>query len=228
MKKVIKITENQFRNIIENSILKEHSVFNDPKALALVNFLNDTEQEEEYGLSEIIPLKYDHYGLTQYKVKDRKYIVGTDEEANIAFKEYMEDLIDEVGIDGFNPNLIIHYIDIEWFKEALSENYESYIEVIRNEKSTDPDKWESRLQEEMEENEDEFLEKMIDEAGDPVEHFKVNFGEEEFSDTIKRHNLINLDELIDGVKDSDGRGPSLSEYDGQENKYGDYYIYRTN
>lgn len=39
---------------------------------------------------------------------------------------------------------------------------------------------------------------------------------------------IDLDEVFDYVKDSDGRGPTLAGYDGDENEEGDYFIYRTN
>ena len=74
----IRLTENQFRNIIENSILKEHSVFNDPKALALVNFLNDTEQEEEYGFGHIKGVSVSDSGVSYYEIGDREYAVGTD------------------------------------------------------------------------------------------------------------------------------------------------------
>ena len=122
----IRLTENQFRNIIENS------VFNDPKALALVNFLNDTEQEEEYGLSEIIPLKYDHYGLTQYKVKDRKYIVGTDEEANKSAFEVAKDMISDSPLDFLSNEFIIQHSSV--LKNDKISN--DILEVLRNETKT--------------------------------------------------------------------------------------------
>ena len=128
MKKVIKITENQFRNIIENSILKEHSVFNDPKALALVNFLNDTEQEEEYGLSEIIPLKYDHYGLSMYKVKDREYAVGTDEEANKAAADEIKETM-----WAFNKDFIIEHSSILAHDKSSEELLDCIQEANNNE-----------------------------------------------------------------------------------------------
>ena len=77
------------------------------------------------------------------------------------------------------------------------------------------------------ETEDEFLEHLIDNAGDPVEYFKDNFGEKEFSEMVKQNNLIDSNALIEGAKNADGRG-DISSWDGIENEYGDYYIYRIN
>ena len=233
MKKVIKLKESELKNILENILLKEennnYNPFEDPKANALVNFLID-DQEIEVGFAHIIPLKYDHYGLSMYKVKDREYAVGTDEEADYAYKQHMENLIDDVGIGIFNQSFVMNYIDSEWFEDVLREHLESYIENIRDE-STDDDQYENRLQEEMAESnvetEDEFLEHLIDNAGDPVEYFKDNFGEKEFSEMVEQNNLIDSNALIEGAKNADGRG-DISSWDSIENEYGDYYIYRIN
>ena len=233
MKKLIKLKESELKNILENILLKEnnnnnnYNPFEDPKANALVNFLID-DQEIEVGFAHIIPLKYDHYGLSMYKVKNREYAVGTDEEADYAYKQHMENLIDDVGIGSFNQSFVMNYIDSEWFEDALREHLESYIEDIKDESSRDNG---NRLEKEMDnwgvDNEEDFLEKMIDDAGDPVEDFINNYGEKQFSEIVKQNNLIDINALIEGAKDTDGRG-GMSGYDGEENEYGDYYIYRIN
>ena len=74
---------------------------------------------------------------------------------------------------------------------------------------------------------DEYVERRMDEVRyDPV-GFLRDFGMEE---SIK--DFIDEDEFIDGVVESDGRGHTLSSYDGVENEvsFEDewYYIYRTN
>ncbi len=230
---IIKLKESEFKNIINNVLLKEqdddyNNISEDPKAIALANFLIHDE-EIEVGLTHIIPSEYDHYGLSMYKVKDREYAVGTDEEADDAYEQDQRDFIDDNGLEGFNQDFIMNYIDKEWFEGALREHLEYYIEDIKYESSRND---ENRLEREMAEwgvdNEEDFLEKIIDDAGDPVEDYKSNYGKEQFNKVVKQNNLINVDELIEGIKNSDGRGSSLSGYDGVENEYGDYYIYRTN
>ena len=106
MKKVIKLKESELKNILENILLKENNNYNpfeDPKANALVNFLID-DQEIEVGFVHILPLKYDHYGLSMYKVKDREYAVGTDEEANKAAAEEIKEFA-----WSFNEDFIIRH-----------------------------------------------------------------------------------------------------------------------
>ena len=78
-----------------------------------------------------------------------------------------------------------------------------------------------------EEAKDEYVERRMDEVrNDPV-GFLRDFGMEE---SIK--DFIDEDEFIEGVIESDGRGHTLSSYDGVENEvsFDDewYYIYRTN
>ena len=105
--KMIKLKESELKNILENILLKEennnYNPFEDPKANALVNFLID-DQEIEVGFVHILPLKYDHYGLSMYKVKDREYAVGTDEEANKAAAEEIKEFA-----WSFNEDFIIRH-----------------------------------------------------------------------------------------------------------------------
>ena len=232
--KIIKLTEQELKNII-NKVINEqgnYDVTEDPKALALVNFLNDTETDRDYGL---IDIKHDDYDGGRYKVIDkpynREYVVYIDEEADNAYKDYMHNLIDDLGIDAFNQYFIMNYVQPEWFEEALKEMEESYISDIRHEKSSDPDKWENRLEEEMSEynveTENEFLERLIDNAGDPIEYYKSNFGDKDFNNIVENNNLIDWDEVIEAAESQDGRG-SMASYDGQENISDEYYIYRLN
>jgi hypothetical protein len=69
-------------------------------------------------------------------------------------------------------------------------------------------------------------EKMM--SDDSVEWYMDNFGTEDFNDIVKRHNLIDEDELAAYVVDVDGCGHVLSSYDGEEYENEGYYIYRTN
>lgn len=84
-----------------------------------------TELEEErdeilemIDVYYIIPTKYEHYGLTQFEVIHddfylQTYAVGTESEVEDAAEEYVESLIDDIGIEGFNKNFYSQYIDEE-------------------------------------------------------------------------------------------------------------------
>ena len=74
---------------------------------------------------------------------------------------------------------------------------------------------------------DEYVEKRMQDVKDDPYTYLIDHGmEESVSD------FINQDEFIDGVIEADGRGHTLSSYDGVENEimFDDnwYYIYRTN
>ena len=74
---------------------------------------------------------------------------------------------------------------------------------------------------------DDYVEKRMDDVRDDPYTYLIDHGmDESISD------FINQDDFIDGVIEADGRGHTLSSYDGHENEimFDDdwYYIYRTN
>ncbi len=75
---------------------------------------------------------------------------------------------------------------------------------------------------------EEFIDYLVDRIGDDfVEAFKFHFGEEMLTEVIMDNNLLDIDAVIDYIKEEDGTG-ILASYDGIENEEGEYYIYRTN
>lgn len=78
---------------------------------------------------------------------------------------------------------------------------------------------------------DRFAESMDNEYDDPVDYFEDHFGLDMLSDVLKEHpELIDLDEVAAEIKFSDGRGPTLSRWDGYELEITsdgeDWFIYR--
>lgn len=69
---------------------------------------------------------------------------------------------------------------VEWFEDAIVEMMESYVEDIKYE--------EGRLEEEMEENgcetEEEYIDFLVEVAGDPIEYYIDNFGAEAFGEAV--------------------------------------------
>ena len=164
-----------------------------------------------------------------------EYMVLTDDEAEKIFYDYESNLIEECGLDAFTDwardYIIENCLDVDWFEDYFREDYESYANDIETE-SASSDEYANRLEEEMAEAEcadvEEFIDYLVDSISDDfVGNFKFYFGEEMLTDVIMNNNLLDIDAVIDYIKEEDGRG-IIASYDGIENEEGEYYIYRTN
>ena len=162
-----------------------------------------------------------------------EYLVVTDKEADDEFYQYEENLIDELGLDAFSDcakdYIIENCVDTEWFENFYYEDYESYANDIETE-SASSDEYENRLEEEMAEAEcatiEEFVEYMVDGIKDDlVGQFEFDFGKDTLRDVVSRYNLLDMDAVVDYIKEQDGRG-IMAGYDGVENEEGEYFIYR--
>ena len=171
-----------------------------------------------------------------FKTEDgEEYMVLTDDEAEEEFYNYESDLIEECGLNAFSDwakdYIIENFLDVDWFEDFYREDYEDYINDIETE-SASSDEYANRLEEEMAEAEcadvEEFIDYLVDSIRDDfVEEFKFNFGEKMLTEVIMNNNLLDMDAVIDYIKETDGRG-ILATYDGVENEEGEYYIYRIN
>ena len=164
-----------------------------------------------------------------------EYMVLTDDEAEKTFYDYESDLIEEYGLDAFTDwardYIIENCLDVDWFENFYYEDYESYANDIETE-SASSDEYENRLEEEMAEAEcttiEEFVEYMVDRIRDDlVGQFEFDFGKDQLADVVSRYNLLDIDAVIDYIKEQDGR-EVLASYDGRENEVGEYFIYRLN
>lgn len=88
----------------------------------------------------IVPVKYKHYGLTQFEVihddfYGQTYAVGTEQEVEEAAEDYVESLIDDIGIKGFNKSFYSDYIDEDavlsyardMYSDDVSQNPEAHL-----------------------------------------------------------------------------------------------------
>lgn len=217
------------------------------KRAALAEMLGVNESEITQG-----------YDGSVYEVSDgREYLVLTEDEADDTFHDYEMNLIDDLGIQGFNPNfqhrILTEFADADWFEDAFREMEENYAYDISGEYD---DTYGTRLVQECYDagliddddfgvdengdvdygdclwNADDLIDKLteylVDSIDDYVEQFKFDFGEDELNEVVERNNLVDWDAVIEETKELDGRGPMLAGYDGKELEWGDYYIYRTN
>lgn len=219
-----------------NKRLTEKRVDEEDRIEALAQFLGlDEEEKEEIEVNDDI-LTYDY----------KEYYVLTDDEADEKFEQYQRDLWDDMGIQSFSDEfrdwIIRNAVDTDWFEQAMDEANRFYCEDIADERSK---KFANRLVEECYErsliDDDDFeeddegdidyesckkdnddlielmVESMNDDYDDPIKWYVDNFGEKDLSDCVIEHNLVDLDKVIETVKDLDGRGSTLSSWDGSEN-----------
>lgn len=175
------------------------------------------------------------YKDNEFRTKDGKeYFVLTDDEANEEFYDYEKNSIEELGLDLFTDwakdYIIENCLDIDWFNEYMRENYLCYCDDIEMEKSSSVD-YENRLEEEMTyagcETKEDYISYLCEGYVDSVAWFEANFGNEELNHIINTYNLLDIEKVIDFIKEEDGRGV-LASYDGIENEEEEYFIYRIN
>jgi len=102
------------------------------KAEALLEFLKDNGNvEDDMTIYWLEPEdNYGFYGMSQFtNLKGEKYesyAIGTDDEADKAFYEYEDSLIDELGWGGFTEGFIDNYIDGNAFADYFMQGEEDY------------------------------------------------------------------------------------------------------
>ena len=198
---------------------------------ALAHFLNVPvdELKPETGYGDI-PL---------FVHEDRAYAITDNEEVayEAAVQQEMSMLEDMDVLTGILWDRIggkESFVNTEWFKEAIEEMEQAYVDDIARELPIDQEKYENRLQEEMAENgvesEEEYVELLVQNAGDPVQFYIDNFGEQSFYEVVDKYNLVNIRRLAEAIVNSDGVESILS-IDGNEHvfEYGgkQYLIYLT-
>ena len=159
-----------------------------------------------------------------------EYYVLTDEEAQEIYVDLQVDLINEFGLEGFTEYaqqyIIDNCLNIDWFNDAMIESNENYVYDLEEED----------LQELLDEYGVETAEDLINEFNSQYENgyqwYKETFGTEDIQYLINKHDLLNIDAVIEFCQEIDGRGHIIASYDGIENEVEiddiTYYIYRLN
>ena len=185
----------------------------------------------------------------EFETPEGDYLVVDEDEAEQLARDDIENFIDELGIEGFSEGfkqwIENNALDTDWFKDAVTESIEAYADDIENESSSD-DRFENRLEEEMYEagiidDEDlengydfdssrfDFIERLVNNAGDPIDYCRDNFGSDWVSPVAKENNLYDIDEIVDEAINWDGVAHFISRYDGEEIELGNgLFAYRTN
>ena len=145
------------------------------------------------------------------------YLDDDDRELTQHSKDEIEKINEEIG----HLQEDLEELDSEVEREVAQDRIDE-LEELKEDIKMDDDSYEY-----TEEAKDNYVERRMDEVRDDPVGFLRDFGMEE---SIK--DFIVKDDFIEAVVESDGRGHTLSSYDGVENEvsFDDewYYIYRTN
>ena len=174
------------------------------------------------------------------------YVVDSDEAEELA-RDYIENVIDEMGLSAFAPDFQDWIIDnackTDWFEDACKESYDNYAYDIQSEED---EEYGTRLAAECVENEliseedfedgqyvgDEDLaellsEYLFDQVDDYVEWYRDNFGENELTYIVTENNLFDIDHIVNECILWDGIAHFIAHYDGIEiDLDNDLYAYR--
>ena len=145
------------------------------------------------------------------------YLDDDDRELTQHSKDEIEKINEELGYLQEELDELDSEVEIEITQDRINELEERKVDI-----EIDDDSYEY-----TEEAKDNYVERRKSEVKDDPVNFLKDFGMEE---SIK--DFIDEDDFIEAVIEADGRGHTLSSYDGYENEvsFDDewYYIYRTN
>jgi hypothetical protein len=157
-----------------------------------------SEYDTKIDVYNIIPTGY-FYATTEFELIEtdlgnNRYAVGTDSEMQSSCYDYVDNLIDDIGYEGFNKSFAQNYIDAEAVAEEaeriydddVRDNPESYFSDESRELSDDQEEkirvlkmrisqaedTISDLEDRMDGENDEFLESKIDEMNDVISEYE--------------------------------------------------------
>ena len=222
-------------------IKKGKKMTNEIKAKALADYL-------KIPVEKVKVSEYD-----TFQTPDGEFTVMTEDEADDALYDDVENLIYDLGIEGFSEDfrdwIIENALDQSWFEEAEHESNLYYAEDIKLE---DDDEYGNRLNQECVEagiiSEDDIVDgeyvgdlELVDELadymteenrkyyrGDWVQWDADNFGWDDIKHLIRQGTVdLDIKAIADEVKDWDGYGNNLASWDGKTVELGnDLYAFK--
>lgn len=232
----IKFTKD--KNLKEGKIMATF----EEKRQALANYLGCDVEEIEDG-----------YDDNHFEHDGEEYSVYTDSEADQATYDYMENIIDELGLEAFTPAMqdwiVSNAIDnIEWFDDALEEDADNYVGDLSDDEVVEEaigydiiDEDDAYIEDEdgnqeinpeldIEDLGEQLTTAIVDSEPDAYTWYVENFGDSAVRDLIQDGTLtLDYQAIADECVKWDGRGHFLATYDEDELELeNDLYAYREN
>jgi phage shock protein A len=172
---------------------------------SILDEISDLEDElnelkEKIDVYNIVPTG-GHYDLTTFEViggqlDGREYAVGDEDETQRSCENYVEQLIDDIGYEGFSAGFASSYIDTDavvehardFFEDDINDSPESYFDEG------------DRLLSKRQEDEIEILNTRIERTRQTIEQLEGYLEDEEDEDKIDELNE-KIDELNDLITD---------------------------
>lgn len=173
---------------------------------------------------EIDDLQYAINGITDELEELRDEYDEIENNENYNKKEELEREIEhkEDELNDFENEFSVKESELKYLKNNLYEH----------EKELDNDELYNWLNN-YEDNKDDLIEKavqsIIDEYDNPIEWFIDNFGINSFNELVESGELNitpDFEKIAEFCNEEDGRGHSLSSWDGVEYEQGEFYIYQ--
>ena len=209
------------------------------RAKALAEYLNVDVDELTEGYDE-----------TMIETSDgESYMVLTDDEADEATREDIENCIDEMGLESFTEEfqewIVDNALDTDFFDDCLRDDTAFYMEEMEQEDDTE---YENEMVAELvrgdylseddfdedglvdrdayEVAKDRYFDDQVDQ--DAYQWYVDNFGKEEVEKLVRTGDItLDIDKVVEACIDEDGRGHFLSSYDGEEIELSnDLFAYR--
>ena len=140
-----------------------------------------------------------------------EYKVFTDAEADAEFTKFMEDEIDESGLESFSPTTKKYIADNFIKQRFFDEEMQSYFNSETNTMS---------LQEQLE----IAMTTTDNRRMDSIRWYKMMFGSEAFYNIIRDEGLVDCTQAIDWLLKTGDRS-RLATFDKTERAMGEYFIY---
>ena len=204
-------------------------------------FLSEQDQLkilEELEIKPFTGAKFrdiDDYVVLEHEDKEFN-IFPNYEAAKEAAKESMQNLFDDIGIEGWNSDFVRNYYtiregDISFLvddmvaaeREAIEDELQSAVE---NDPTGEGMNIEDEIEDRLDEMRNEYERKLSDDPKDFLVNELGYYSEEDF---FKQSFVdYDLDRLFEDSIDIDGIGHTLASYDGEELVLDGYYFYRHN
>ena len=202
----------------------EHTIFN-----ATVDFYLTAEQRKELakllGKKDIYPSsdELEHGVILSFDDDTEYFVFDSEDSARQQAKQFMQDLFDDIGIEGWSSDFVRNYYtiregDISFLAGDIAEAERESLE----EEGISEDKIEDRL----EDMRRDYERKLSDDPKDFLVNELGFYSEEDF---FKQSFVdYDLDRLFEDSIDIDGIAHTLASYDGEELVLDGYYFYRHN
>jgi len=195
-----------------------------------------SDYDDLIDVYDIIPNRYEHYGMSTFQVNGlgglrnpNEYSVGTYSEMDEALEDYIENLLDDVGLENLRLDLeyfidtdsVVEYFE-DYYNEDINENPGNYFDDDDYELTTEQVQRKSQLEnfiEELDSNIDELVEKLestededeISRIEEMIEDYKSDKenAEDELNDiepdtSSPTYDMVSdkVDEMLDDVRKS--------------------------